>query len=71
MAHICHAKKCTTECKPEFLMCFKHWKMVPKSLQDEVYKHYRSGQCDDKRPSKEWFKAAHDAIDYVFKEESK
>lgn len=71
MSHTCHAKKCKTAVKPELLMCYPHWKMVPKSLQDEVWKYYRVGQCNDKRPSKEWLKAANDAIDYVFKLETK
>lgn len=39
--------------------------MVPRRLQQAVYKHYRSGQCDDKRPSREWHEAANAAIGYV------
>lgn len=63
--HCCHAKNCSVEVKPELLMCFKHWKMVPKAIQLKVWKHYRPGQCDDKKPSKEWFEAAHQAINAV------
>lgn len=32
-------------------MCFKHWRMVPKPVQDLIWKHYRKGQELDKRPS--------------------
>jgi hypothetical protein len=60
--HTCHAKGCGRACKPEHLMCAPCWALVPRPLQAAVYKHYRPGQCDDKRPSKEWFKAADAAI---------
>lgn len=53
------------------LMCFAHWKMVPKALQDDVWKHYRAGQCDDKKPSEAWHKAANAAIAYVARKEKR
>jgi hypothetical protein len=62
MKHLCHARGCEKECKPEKLMCPKHWAMVPAHIQRAVYKHYRAGQCDDYRPSEEWFAAADAAI---------
>jgi len=31
-------------------------------MQMEVYRHYREGQCDDKKPSNEWILAAQLAI---------
>lgn len=68
-AHLCHANGCATEVPPEKLLCRKHWAMVPKKLQTEVWRHYRAGQCDDKRPSKEWLAAAKVAIDAVEKKE--
>lgn len=68
-AHHCHAKMCKTPCAPERLMCLRHWRMVPKALQAKVWETYRHGQCDDKRPSKAWFVAAHDAIAAVFQKE--
>lgn len=61
-AHHCHALGCDTRCKPEFLMCPNHWRMVPFKLQRLVWAHYRPGQCDDKRPSAEWMQAADAAI---------
>lgn len=48
-------------------MCPRHWFMVPRELRDEVWRHYRRGQCDDKNPSKEWHAAADAAIAYVAK----
>lgn len=60
--HTCHAFACTTPCPPEQLMCKKHWAMVPRRTQREVYNAYRLGQCDDKHPSAAWFLAAERAI---------
>jgi hypothetical protein len=56
--HHCHAIGCDTPTKPTLLMCGRHWAMVPTALRFEVIKHYRRGQCDDKRPSREWALAA-------------
>lgn len=67
--HRCHARNCLEIVKPEMLMCYKHWRMVPKKIQVLVWKYYRPGQCDDKRPSKEWMKYADMAIDAVAEKE--
>jgi hypothetical protein len=60
--HICHARNCEKECRPEKLMCPKHWAMVPPYIQRAVYKHYRPGQCDDMKLSRAWLDAAAAAI---------
>jgi hypothetical protein len=67
--HCCHARGCRVSTKPEMLMCFRHWKMVPRDIQRWVWRTYRPGQCDDKRPSKEWHAAADAAIAAVFRAE--
>lgn len=36
--HTCHALGCNAGCSPRWLMCRKHWGMVPRDLQDEVYR---------------------------------
>ncbi len=69
MEHHCHARNCKTNVKPELLMCYKHWKIVPKHIQSEVWANYRVGQCDDKNPSKEWHIAADKAIEFVWNKE--
>lgn len=72
MSHICHAKGCKTNCKPEYLMCPKHWRMVPKNIQYAVYKNYQAGQCQgNPTPSPDWHKAADAAIRAVFEKELK
>jgi hypothetical protein len=56
--HHCHAFGCTTPCRPTLLMCARHWSMVPKDIQAEVYSTYKKGQCDTKTPSRDWIKAS-------------
>lgn len=69
MTHTCHARNCDKEVKPELLMCLKHWKMVPKKLQKQVWKYYRPGQCYDKNPSWQWLASARLAIEAVAEQE--
>lgn len=47
------------------LMCLKHWRMVPKIMQDDIWRAYRPGQEIDKRPSQEYVKAQQRAIAVV------
>lgn len=55
--------------RPELLMCLKHWRMVPRDIQRQVWAHYRPGQCDDKQFSKAWSDAADAAILAVYRKE--
>jgi hypothetical protein len=68
--HHCHARNCSTAVPPELLMCAKHWRMVPKPMQQDVWRNYRRGQCDDMRPSRAWHDAADAAITFVAKKEA-
>ena len=63
--HHCHARLCDELVPPELLMCLRHWRTVPRPIQRAVWRAYRVGQCDDKRPSEAWFLAADAAIGYV------
>ena len=66
LQHTCHARGCTKVVKPEMLMCYRHWCMVPRKIQQAVWAGYRVGQCDGSvHPSKEWHGAADAAIGYV------
>jgi hypothetical protein len=67
--HRCHARGCGKQVKPELLMCFRHWSMVPRVIQRDVWKNYRQGQCDDMNPSDAWHKAADAAIGAVARKE--
>lgn len=68
-AHYCHAAGCGSEVPPKLLMCYRHWRMVPKDIQALVWKHYRPGQEIDKRPTREYLLAMKAAIDAVRHEE--
>lgn len=70
-AHTCHAIDCDMLVPPKMLMCRDHWKLVPQTLQDAVWLHYRTGQEIDKETSEEWQRAADAAIIYVARREGK
>ena len=63
--HCCHIPACTVPISLTMLMCPKHWRQVPKPLQQQVWAHYRSGQEEDKNPSPEYLQAARNAINAV------
>jgi hypothetical protein len=63
--HLCHAKGCKKPVKPSFLMCFRHWIMVPRRLRTAVLNTYRPGQEVTKDPSYAYIIAAQAAIEAV------
>lgn len=60
--HTCHAEGCETVVPPRMLMCLKHWRLVPKALQADVWEHYQPGQERTKDPTPEYLGAAQAAI---------
>lgn len=68
-AHVCHAMGCKVVVDPALLMCKKHWRMVPKRIAQEVWRHYRPGQEIDKRPTEAFLAAAQSAINAVARKE--
>lgn len=44
--HTCHLPGCTTPCPPRHLFCGRHWGMVPRKLQSEVYAGVRQRNPD-------------------------
>lgn len=71
MSHRCHASGCGKAVPPNLLMCLKHWRMVPRAEQREVWRTYRRGQEIDKRPSPEYLAAATAAIQAVAEREAR
>ena len=51
MKHPCHALGCSVEVPSKMFACKRHWYMVPKSLRDRLWREYRPGQENDKKPS--------------------
>lgn len=58
MEHRCHAVECDVLVPPKMHMCLAHWRMVPKAVQDLIWKHYRVGQEIDKQPTLEYIATA-------------
>ena len=65
MPHKCHAEGCNVAGPPRLLMCLKHWRMVPRHLQKEVWRYYRPGQEITKDPSPEYLEVMQKAIESV------
>lgn len=65
MSHQCHAAGCQASVPPKLMMCKKHWYMLPMLMRSAIWKHYRPGQEDDKRITKEYSEAAQKAIKYL------
>ena len=70
MVHLCHAHGCEASVPPRMLMCRKHWGMVPRALQREIWKHFRPGQEIDKSPSAAYRQAQQAAIASVASREN-
>ena len=58
MAHTCHALGCMVEVPERTFMHREHLFMVPKTLRDAIWRHYRPGQEVTKDPSKAYIEAA-------------
>jgi len=69
--HECHATGCREKVHPERLMCIRHWRLVPRALQDAVYRTYRRGQCYDLQVSDEYLVAARHAVQAVEQAEAR
>lgn len=63
--HTCHAKGCPVKVAPKYLMCPRHWRLVPADLKDAVWLEYEPGQEERMDPTFEYVVAARDAINAV------
>lgn len=64
-AHVCHATGCDVKVPPKMLMCLRHWRMVPRSIQREVWATYVPGQEIRKDPTDEYMDAQRRAVEAV------
>jgi hypothetical protein len=46
-------------------MCRQHWFALPKSMRDAIWREYRPGQENDKRPSAEYLRVTREAIAWL------
>lgn len=62
MSHKCHAHGCTTPVPPRLFMCSAHWRGLRQKVKDAIWREYRPGQEEDKRPSFAYLSVSHFAI---------
>lgn len=68
--HHCHAKGCKRQIPPAYFMCGAHWRLVPRSLQSQVWQHYKPGQeKGEAGVSEEYCRVTGEAIEAVAKAE--
>ncbi len=71
MSHTCHALGCDIAVPPKYLMCARHWRMVPHRLQLAVWAQYKPGQEIRKDPSTRYLVAMADAVNAVAEKEGR
>ncbi len=69
--HHCHAEGCERIVHAHLLMCVRHWWMVPKAIQHEVWVNYQPGQALKKNPTPAYLAAARKAITAVAQREAR
>lgn len=73
--HTCHAEGCPLHVPPAMLMCRRHWSMVPRPLQRQVWATYQDGQEalaeGGPRPSSAYLDAARAAVEAVATKEGR
>ncbi|HVT78327.1 MAG TPA: hypothetical protein VHD87_14925 [Acidimicrobiales bacterium] len=68
-SHHCHAFGCKALVPPRRLMCLRHWRLVPRALQEAVWESYRPGQERRMDPSHAYLLAAAAAVRAVARKE--
>lgn len=64
-AHTCHARDCATNVPPRMFMCARHWRMIPKAMQDELWAAYVPGQERRMDPTAAYLDVAMKLVEYV------
>ncbi len=61
--HACHNPNCGKPIPPHLVSHSSAWFALPKKLRDDIWRTYRAGQEDDKRPTMTYI----DALDACIK----
>lgn len=70
MTHVCHAKGCDTPVPRRLLMCPRHWRMVPRVMQREIWRLYVPGQENDRtKVTADYLAFTRKVIDFVYRSE--
>lgn len=65
MSHTCHAHGCTRRVPPRMFACLPHWRALPRKVQRAIWREYRQGQENDKRPSLRYLAVQRLAVMYT------
>lgn len=63
--HPCAAKRCSVPVPHTLLMCARHWRLVPREIQNRVYREYRLVVARPSQPagvSRGYVDAVRDAV---------
>lgn len=63
MTQKCLIANCTAMIPSGSVMCLKHWRMVPKEMQRDVWRHYRAGDVRQSLAYQNAAKAAAQAVE--------
>lgn len=63
--HHCHWPGCDEDVPPATWGCYRHWKMLPKSLRDRIWATYRPGQEITKTPSRDYVAVAREVQRWI------
>jgi hypothetical protein len=63
--HTCHATACNTPVPEKLFMCPRHWRMLPKAMQREVWSAYVAGQEVRKDPTRAYLEVTRRCIRFV------
>ena len=72
--HHCHANNCPTPTAQIRLMCAKHWRMLPKAMQENIWAMFRArGNFPGQNPDKwaAYYEACAEAVEHVATMEGK
>ena len=63
--HHCHWPGCEKRVTPAMWGCRTHWYALPATLRAKVWRAYRPGQEEDKRPSQDYIAVAREVRDWI------
>lgn len=63
--HHCHWPGCDKAVPPAMWGCSRHWFALPAALRAKVWRAYRPGQEQDKRPSADYLQVANEVQEWI------
>lgn len=63
--HHCHWTGCNKLVPPAMWGCTAHWYKLPRALRSKIWRAYRPGQENDKRPSEAYVAVAREVQQWI------